>query len=61
MYGLQLGLCSQRDGHTQEGGVNGDTLGTVVSFEDSNQTIGQLKHVVAETNDNELSILGPLL
>ena len=41
--------------------VNGDTLGAVVRLVDPNQAICQLKHVVTETYDDELCILGPLL
>lgn len=41
--------------------VNGDTLGAVVCLVDPNQAICQLKHVVTETYDDELCILGPLL
>ena len=41
--------------------VNGDTLGAVVRLVAPNQAIRQLKHVVTETYDDELCILGPLL
>lgn len=60
LYGMNLPQCSHLgfwDCHTQEGRVYGDTLGTVVSFEDANKPVGQLKHVVAKTYNDELSVL----
>lgn len=41
--------------------VDGDTLGTVVRLVDPYQAVGQLKHVVAQADDDELGVLGPLL
>lgn len=42
-------------------GVDSHTLGGVVSFVDADETIGDLKHVVPQGDDDELSILGLLL
>lgn len=38
-------------------GVDSHTLGGVVSFVDANETIGDLKHVVPQRDDDELSVL----
>lgn len=38
-------------------GVDSDTLGGVVSFVDTNESISNLKHVVPQGDDDELSIL----
>lgn len=42
-------------------GVDPHTLGRVVRFVDSNETICDLKHVVAQRDDDELSVLSLLL
>ena len=47
--------------HYQLVWVNGDGLGCIVSLIDAHQSICQLKHVVPQTDDDKLSILGPLL
>ena len=47
--------------HAQLPGINGDTLGAVVSFVYTHQSVGQFKHVVAQADNDELSILGALL
>ena len=62
--GLNLGLGGEgRQGGTDTNlpGVDGDCLCAVVRFVDADQTIGQFKHVVTQTDDDELGILGPLL
>ena len=41
--------------------VDGDTLGTVIRLVDPDQAVCQLKHVVTQTYDDKLCILGPLL
>ena len=38
-------------------GVNRHALRTVVSLVDPNETVRQLKHVVTETDDDELGVL----
>lgn len=38
-------------------GVDSHTLGGVVSFVDADETIGNLKHVVPQRDDDELGIL----
>lgn len=38
-------------------GVDPNTLGGVVSFVDADETISDLKHVVPQGDDDELSIL----
>ena len=42
-------------------GVDSHTLSGVVSFVDADETISDLKHVVPQGDDDELSILGLLL
>lgn len=42
-------------------GVDSHTLGGVVCFVDSDETICDLKHVVSQRDDDELSILSLLL
>lgn len=42
-------------------GVDSHVLGGVVSFVDANETIGDLKHVVPQGDDDELSVLCLLL
>lgn len=42
-------------------GVDSNTLGGVVSFVDADETISDLKHVVPQGDDDELSVLGLLL
>jgi hypothetical protein len=41
--------------------VDRDTLGHVVDLVHTNQSRGQLEHVVAQGDDDELRVLGPLL
>jgi len=41
--------------------IDGDGLGAVVSLIDSNQSVGQLKHVVTQRYYDELRIPRPLL
>lgn len=41
--------------------VDADTLGGVVRLVDSDEAIGDLKHVVSQRDDDELSVLGLLL
>ena len=40
-------------------GVDGDALGGVVGLVDSHKTVGELEHVVAEGDNDELGVLGP--
>lgn len=42
-------------------GVDPHTLGGVVGFVDANEAIGNLKHVVPQGDDDELSVLGLFL
>lgn len=42
-------------------GVDSHTLGGVVSFVDADETIGDLKHVVPQGDDDELGVLCLLL
>lgn len=42
-------------------GVDSHTLGGVVSFVDADETISNLKHVVPQGDDDELSVLCLLL
>ncbi len=42
-------------------GVDSACLGGVVSLEDAHQSVSLLKHVVTQTDDNELGILSALL
>lgn len=41
--------------------IDSHALGGVVSFVDADETISDLKHVVPQGDDNELSVLGLLL
>ena len=41
--------------------VNGNGLGGVVSLVNPDKSVSKFKHVVTETNDDELSILSSLL
>lgn len=41
--------------------VHCDGLGGVVCLVDPYQPVSQLKHVVTETDDDKLGVLGPLL
>lgn len=50
-------MFSEHDGL----GVDADTLGGVVCLVDSDETICDLKHVVSQRDDDELSVLGLLL
>ena len=43
--------------HTKLPGVDGDTLCTVVRFVNTHQSVGQFKHVVAQADNDKLSIL----
>lgn len=43
------------------GRVDGDRLGAMVRFENPDQSISEFEHLRAQRDDNELSILGPLL
>lgn len=42
-------------------GVDGHVLGGVVCLIDADETVGHLKHVVPQGDDDELSVLGLLL
>lgn len=59
--GRSSGLTSGRDGVVllkhDDLGVDPNALGGVVSFVDADETIGDLKHVVPQRDDDELSIL----
>lgn len=50
-------VLSEHDGL----GVDSHALGGVVSFVDADETIGDLKHVVPQGDDDELSVLCLLL
>ena len=41
--------------------VDGYRLGGVIGLVDANQTVRQLKHVVAQADDHKLRVLGALL
>jgi len=41
--------------------VDCDRLGGIVCLVDADQAVRQLKHVVAQADDNKLRVLGPLL
>lgn len=38
-----------------------DTLGHVVDFVDTHQPFGEFEHIVSQTDDNELCVLGTFL
>lgn len=42
-------------------GGEGDALGPVVSFVDAHQSVGQLEHVIPQRDNDEMSVLSPLL
>ena len=57
----RLCLCARQSTYLQFLGVNGHTLSAVVCLVYAHQTICQLKHVVTQTDNDELSILCTLL
>lgn len=50
-------MLSKSDGF----GVDAHALGGVVGFVDANEAIGNLKHVVPQRDNDELSVLGLFL
>ena len=57
---ISVGSHRRRLNH-KGAGVNCDRLGGIVRLVDADQAVRQLKHVVAQTDDHELRVLGPLL
>lgn len=47
--------------HSQGFGVGGHTLGGVLGFINPNQSVCNLKHVVAQADDDELGVFGLFL
>ena len=54
-------LLSQRLLCSEFPWVDGHCLGAVIRLVDADQSVGELEHVVAERDNDELSILGALL
>ena len=42
-------------------GVHCDTLGNIIGLVNANQSICHFKHIIPQTDDDELGILGPFL
>lgn len=56
-----LGQLSRPNASTDTIRVDGDTLSAVMSLVDPNEAVSQLKHVVTQTYDDELGVLGAFL
>ena len=54
-------LCTGTNERGKHSRADCDGLCRIVCLVDSNQGVCQLKHVITQTNDKELGILGPLL